>query len=67
MERKETKEEIIAAIKKCAAELGHAPTVAEVRKATRLTKFAICRHFANFEAALCRGHVSSSLTGFLIG
>ena len=45
MERKETKEEIIAAIKKCAAELGHAPTVAEVRKATKLTKFCHLQAF----------------------
>jgi AcrR family transcriptional regulator len=66
MERKETKEEIIAAIKKCAAELGHAPTVAEVRKATKLTKFAICRHFANFEAALSASGLIPKGPGYAI-
>lgn len=73
MERKETKEEIIAAIKNSAAELGHVPTMAEVRRATKLTKFAIRRHFASFEEALCAcgfdpkgpGYVISEMALFL--
>jgi hypothetical protein len=52
MERKETKEEIIAAIKKCAAELGRIPTLAEVRKATTLPKSVMVKRFVTFERAL---------------
>ncbi|HEY2393842.1 MAG TPA: hypothetical protein VGK22_21895 [Candidatus Angelobacter sp.] len=66
MERKETKEELIAAIKKCAAELRHVPTMAEVRRATKLTKFAIRRHFTTFEEALCACGLDPKGPGFLI-
>jgi hypothetical protein len=66
MERKETKEEIIAAIKKCSAEVGHVPTMAEVRRATKLTKFAIKRHFTTFEAALCACGLDPTGPGYLI-
>ncbi|HEY3767904.1 MAG TPA: hypothetical protein VGN44_04455 [Candidatus Angelobacter sp.] len=53
MERKETREELIVAIQRCAAEVGRVPTMAEVRRATKLTTFAIRRHFTTFEEALC--------------
>ena len=66
MERKETKEEIIAAIQKCSAEVGHVPTVAEVRRATKLTKFAIRRHFTSFEEALCACGFDPKGPGYVI-
>jgi hypothetical protein len=66
MERKETKEEIIAAIQKCSAEVGHVPTMAEVRRATKLTKFAIRRHFTTFEEALYACGLDPKGPGYLI-
>jgi hypothetical protein len=50
--RDETREELIAAIQKCAAEVGRTPTIGEVRRSASLTKFAIQKHFVTFELAL---------------
>jgi hypothetical protein len=66
MKREETREELIAAIQRCAAEVGRVPTMAEVRRATKLTKFAIRRHFTTFEEALCACGLDPKGPGYLI-
>ena len=47
-----SKEEIIAAIQQCAAQLGHAPSFPELERTTRLRKRVIHRHFSNYREAL---------------
>src|SRR5262249_24885275 len=47
-----SKEEIIAAVKKCAARLGHTPSVAEFRKNTRVTKNDIRTTFGSYKRLL---------------
>ena len=47
-----TKEEIIAAVKKCAAELGRAPSMGEFRKATAIGKGQIRKHSGTFKQLL---------------
>jgi hypothetical protein len=46
------KEEIIAAIKECMEKLGHAPSFAELRRETKVTKRAVRRHFLHYTDAL---------------
>ena len=43
-----TKEEVIAAVQECATKLGHAPSMAEFRKATAIGKGHIRKHFGTF-------------------
>ncbi len=47
-----TKEEIIAAIKGMAEKMGRVPTLAEVRRATKLSKHAIRKYFLTYARAL---------------
>jgi len=43
-----SKDEMIAAVKRCAAEVGHVPTLEEVRKATGLNKYQIRAKFCTY-------------------
>jgi hypothetical protein len=47
-----TKDEIVAIIKECAAELGHVPTMPEVEKTTGMTRYQVERSFGNYGNAL---------------
>ena len=62
-----TKEEIISALKECAATLGHAPSLPEIRTHSGLTLRAFKKHFATYtfalrEAGLERGGGGTRLT-----
>ena len=48
MERTVTKEEMIAAVKECAAKLGHAPSATEFAKETNVGKSDIRKTFGNY-------------------
>jgi len=50
--RTHTKEEIIAAIKECAQELGHAPSISKLQKMKGVLKGTIYNRFGNYRAAL---------------
>jgi hypothetical protein len=50
--RKPSKEEIIAAIQACAAKIGHAPTIEEMKEATGLGEKMFRRQFGNYTKAL---------------
>ncbi len=56
-----SKEEMIAAVKKCAEELGHSPNLHEVRTLTKITKHQIRKSFGTFTQMMeaseveCRG------------
>jgi hypothetical protein len=52
MEKNMTKEEVIAAMKECAVTLGHAPSLPELEKTTRVTKWDIRRTFGIYKPAL---------------
>lgn len=47
-----SKEEVIAAIQESAARLGHVPTFTEVRRATKMSKHEIRKHFLTYSRAL---------------
>jgi hypothetical protein len=47
-----SKEEVIAAIQESAARLGHVPTFTEVRRATKMGKHEIRKHFLTYSKAL---------------
>ena len=47
-----SRDEIIAAIQKCAEELGHVPTVEELLNATRINKHLIRKRFGTYRALL---------------
>jgi len=47
-EKTMTKEEVIAAVQECASKLGHAPSMAEFRKATTIGKGHVRKHFGTF-------------------
>jgi hypothetical protein len=49
---KVTKEEVIAAMKKCAREVGHAPSFAELHKREGVSSNAIRRFFCTYTLAL---------------
>jgi hypothetical protein len=48
LERTVTKDELIAAMKKCAAEVGHAPTIEEFRRTTGINKYQIRIRFGTY-------------------
>ena len=52
MKHEAKREEIIKAIRECAEELGHAPTVVELLKRTALLRGSIYRAFGNYGKAL---------------
>ncbi|HEV7519780.1 MAG TPA: hypothetical protein VGP89_01680 [Candidatus Angelobacter sp.] len=47
-----SKEEVIAAIQETAAQLGHVPTFAEVRRTVKMSKHEIRKHFLTYARAL---------------
>lgn len=47
-----SKEEVIAAIQESAARLGHVPAFSEVRRATKMSKHEIRKHFLTYAKAL---------------
>jgi hypothetical protein len=51
-EKPMSKEEVMAAIQESAARLGHAPTFTEVRRATKMSKHEIRKHFLTYSKAL---------------
>ena len=68
-----TREEVIAAMKKCAHELGHAPSFTELHKQEKVSKRSIRKYFCTYTQALRAsglerqggGHVLSSKSLFL--
>lgn len=49
-----TKEEILSSIKGCAETLGRVPTLVEVRRATKLKKHMVQKHFLTYGSALAQ-------------
>jgi Homing endonuclease associated repeat len=47
-----TKEEIISALNECAARLGHAPSLSEIRVHSGITLRAVKKHFVSYTSAL---------------
>jgi Homing endonuclease associated repeat len=52
MERAMTKDEIVAIIKECAAELGHVPNMAELERTGRIRRYHVDSTFGSYMAAL---------------
>lgn len=50
--KKWTKQEVIAAIRRCAEELGHVPSLDELLRITKMSKYAVRRHFGPYVNAL---------------
>src|SRR5262249_54084017 len=48
----EKKEEIVSVIKKCAEKLGRPPSIAEFRKASRISWYQVYKHFQGIRAAV---------------
>ena len=46
------REEILAGLKKCAKKLGRTPTMAEIKRTTKITDYFIHKHFVNLAHAL---------------
>lgn len=61
-----SKEEIIAAVKKCAARLGHTPSVAEFRKNTRVTKNDIRTTFGSYKRLLLASGLQRGGGGYTV-
>jgi HNH endonuclease len=47
-----TKDEVIAAIRKCAEDLGHVPSMDELLRTTGMSKYLVRRHFGAYTKAL---------------
>jgi hypothetical protein len=58
-----SKEEIIAAVKDCAATLGHAPNVAELRAFTKITKNQIRKNFGTYTQMMAASAVEREGSG----
>ncbi|HEY2915320.1 MAG TPA: hypothetical protein VGK21_18290 [Candidatus Angelobacter sp.] len=61
-----TKEEIIAAVKECAANLGHAPSLAEFRKMSQISKARIRKSFGTFTQLLTAGGLEVQGPGHMV-
>jgi hypothetical protein len=59
-----TKEEIMKAIKECAAELGHAPKIVELIKMRPINRGCIYRRFGNYRDALAACGMEGSGPGY---
>ena len=59
-----TKEEIMKAIKECAAELGHAPKITELIKMRPINRGCIYRRFGNYRDALAACGMEGSGPGY---
>ena len=58
-----TKEEIITAVKEYAAKLGHAPSLAEFRRHTRISKWQIQKNFGSYSAMMQASEVERHGSG----
>lgn len=61
-----TKDEIVAIIKECAAELGRVPNVPQLEKTGRITRYQIDRVFGSYANALEACGLQGRGAGFLI-
>lgn len=61
-----SKEEIIAAVKKCAEELGHAPNLPEFRTLTKITKNQIRKNFGTFTQMMAASGVECRGSGVVV-
>jgi hypothetical protein len=61
-----SREEIIAAVKDCAAELGHAPNLAEFRTLTRISKNQIRKNFGTFTQMMAASEVERHGSGWVV-
>jgi hypothetical protein len=61
-----TKEEVIAAVQECATKLGHAPSMAEFRKATTIGKGHIRKHFGTFGQLLETSGLEARGSGHMV-
>ncbi len=61
-----SKEEIIAAVKECAARLGHTPSVAEFRKNTRVSKNDIRTTFGSYKRLLLASRLERGGGGYIV-
>ena len=61
-----TKEEVIAAVTECAAKLGHAPSMAEFRKATTIGKGHVRKHFGTFRQLLEASGLEARGSGHMV-
>jgi hypothetical protein len=66
LERTVTKEEIIAAVKECAAKLGHAPSATEFAKETNVGKTDIRKTFGNYSRLLFASGLERQGCGYLV-
>jgi Homing endonuclease associated repeat len=57
------KEEMIAAVKECAAKLGHVPNLADLRKNTGLRKYHINRNFGSYAKLLKAAEIEATGCG----
>jgi Homing endonuclease associated repeat len=60
------KEELIAAMKECAASLGHVPSMAEFRKATAVGKGLIRKYFGTFKRLLEASSLEARGSGHVV-
>jgi HNH endonuclease len=65
--RKPTKEEIITAIKECAAKLGHVPSQEELRRESGIGGKIFARQFGNYTRALRASGFEGRGSGFMLG
>ncbi len=61
-----TKEEVIAAVQECATKLGHAPSMAEFRKATAIGKGHVRKHFGTFGQLLEASGLEARGSGHMV-
>src|SRR5215510_7397729 len=65
--RKPSKEEIIAAIKECAAKLGHVPSQEELKRESGISGKIFARRFGNYTRALRASGFEGRGSGFMLG
>jgi hypothetical protein len=61
-----SKEEIIAAVKKCAAELGHAPSQPEFRNHTKISKHDIRKNFGTYTQMIAVSELEREGSGCVV-
>jgi hypothetical protein len=61
-----TKEEVIAAVQECANKLGHAPSMAEFRKMTPVSKNQIRKNFGTYSKALAASGLERRGAGYRV-
>lgn len=65
--RKFSKEEIVTAIKECAAKLGHVPSQEELKRESGIGGKIFIRHFGNYTKALKASGFEGRGAGFTLG